>query len=162
MASLVLSPTVSNQPDHRDRVIASLEEENRDLKEQVNLARQELELQRNESSRAVAELRKILLPLHLGLKLIFGEMDAIAPDQGGYSNASTNDKKSAVWESWKQKLGGAAATLIQALLDHGQMNAAQLRVAMKCHINTVYETTAKMKKLGLINNAGGKFSLREL
>lgn len=148
--------------DHRDRIISSLEEENRDLKEQVNLARHEMESQRSESGRAVAELRKILLPLHQGLKLIFGEMDAIAPDQGRYSEAPANDKKTAIWESWKQKLGGPSALLIQSLLDHGQMNAAQLRVAMKCHVNTVYETTAKMKRLGLISNVAGKFSLREL
>jgi len=76
-------PQLSSGPvpvqDHRDRIIASLEEENRDLKEQVNMARRDMESERSEASAAISELRKILSPLHHALKLVFGEIDKIQP-----------------------------------------------------------------------------------
>jgi hypothetical protein len=115
------------------------------------------------AQRTVAELRRQLLPLFQALRAVFGEIDTIAPPESDQSGAAPqSDKKRAVWESWKQKLGGKPAELIDALLDHREMSAVQLRVALKCHIQTVYDTTAKLQKLGLVNKKGGKYSLKEL
>lgn len=73
-----------------------------------------------------------------------------------------NPKVSRVWESWKQKLPGKPAEIIQALLEHGEMNVAQIRVAAHCGQQTVYDVTSKLYKLGLINKNGGKYSLKAL
>ena len=104
-------------------------------------------------------LRKELSGLYQALRAIFGEMDAAGV---AGTPSSVPPTTSAIWESWKEQLPGAPAKLIDALLIHGEMNAVQLRVAMHCHINTVYETTAKMQKMGLLNKNGGKYSLKEL
>jgi hypothetical protein len=102
----------------------------------------------------------VLTPLHEGLCQLFDEMDKVAPGQG--EAAPVNGKASAVWESWKKDLGGKAAEIIDALLVHGEMSVAQLRVAAKCGQQTVYDITHKMNKLGLINRNGGRYSLKKL
>jgi hypothetical protein len=123
---------------------------------------------RNQTGTSVAEIRKILLPLHHALRLLFGEIEKIEPASGGvsggesYSASPVNDKKRAIWESWKKKLGGQQATFIDAILEHGQMTAAQLRGAMHCGKNAVYQAASKLGKLGLVENNGGKYSLKEL
>ena len=60
------------------------------------------------------------------------------------------------------KLGGKQAEFIQALLEHGEMSAIQLKIATRSGQQTVYDTIHKLNKLGLINKNGGKFSLKEL
>jgi hypothetical protein len=158
MSYLALNPV--QVQDSRDRIIASLQEENRDLQDQVAAARRELEAQRSESSRAVAELRRQLLPLFQALRAVFGEIDAIAP-QAANGVYQQNDKKTAVWESWMKKLPGKRADFIQALLEHGEMTGAQLRVATHTAAGSVAGIIHELKKLGLINKNGGKYSLKE-
>lgn len=163
MPQPALNPGPQATPDHRDRIITSLEEENRDLKKQIEAMKLEAQQTNKAVEQGVSELRKILLPLHQGMRLIFAEIDHIVPSGGEtHQVAPASDKKHAVWESWKQKLGGKPADLIDALLVHEEMSAVQLRVAMKCHINSVYECTARLQKMGLVNKNGGKYSLKEL
>lgn len=160
--SLALNPGPQPQPDHRDRIIASLERENAELKGQLSAARAEAESVRHQSDRAVANLRKQLTPLFNALRSVFGEMDAIAPEQDTQQPSAMPDKKRAVWESWKQKLGGKKADFIQALLDHGEMTSAQLRVATRSGTRTVPQVIYQLNQIGLINKNGGKYSLKEL
>jgi hypothetical protein len=137
------------------RTIEKLEQENRELHTSL------IAMQRKVKSmeQGLRGIRRQLEPWHNALGLLFGELD-----EQGISDAPTSvpTRIAGVWESWKQKLGGKSADLIDALLQHGVMNAPQLRVAMKCHINSVYETTAKLQKLGLVNKNGGRYSLKEL
>lgn len=146
--------------DRRDEIIEQLRDENASLRHQVASLKSDLGSVRQENSRATAALRRQLSPLYQALQQVFGELDIIGtPD----SPSLADPRKVAVWESWKTKLGGGKpAELIDALLQHGEMNAVQLRVAMHCHINTVYETTGKLLKLGILSKNGGKYSLREL
>jgi hypothetical protein len=52
--------------------------------------------------RGVAQLREILSPMFNGLKMVFGEIEAM-----GVGETAATPKASAVWESWKQKLSPA-------------------------------------------------------
>lgn len=149
--------------DSRDDRIRQLEDELRRSQRTIADVKEELEMANRRTERAVSELRRQLNPLFQALRAVFGEIDAIAPEELSSATAAPPSRSRGVWESWKEKLGaGKAADLIDALLDHGEMNAVQLRVAMKCHINTVYEMTAKLQKLGLVNKIGSKYSLKEL
>lgn len=101
------------------------------------------------------EFRKRLERIEYGLGIAIGKMSqAVAP--------AGDNRKAAVWESWKQKLGGKQAEFIEALLTHGEMSAIQLKIATRSGQQTVYDTIHKLNKLGLINKNGGKFSLKEV
>lgn len=161
MAQKQLSGAPAPIQDHRDRVIASLEEENAALKERVRLAERDVEIVRHENTRGVGELRRILDPLFNGLKLIYGELDAIEPANGSQL-VRTDDKNNVVWDSWKKKLGGRPAEFIAELLIHGEMTGKQLEVATRCGRKTVAGTIYKLNQAQLINKNGGKYSLKEL
>lgn len=151
----------TSEPDHRDRIIASLEQEIRSLKIELGDARQDAEDARRSAERAVASLRKQLTPVYRAFQMLFGEMDAVAPESD-HSPAPMNDKKQAMWERWKQKLPGKRAEFIQALLDHGEMTAAQLKVATHSGTSTVPQIIHQLNSVGLIQKNGNKYSLKEL
>ncbi len=92
-----------------------------DLREQLRASQRETATARRESSRALAALRKQLHPLHEALKMVFGELDAAGVEDS--ADAPVNPRTSAVWESWKSKLPGRTAQIIDALLLHGEMNS---------------------------------------
>jgi hypothetical protein len=156
MAHLALNPGPQPAQDHRDRIIQSLEQDNRDLREQLRIAESAISTARNESGRAVSEVKNILSPLYQSLCVLFGVMNEVS------SSAPINDKKRAIWESWKQKLPGKRAEFIQALLDHGEMTSAQLKVATHSGTSTVPQIIHELNKLGLIQKNGGRYSLKEL
>jgi hypothetical protein len=160
--NLMLRPQPEHETDNRDRIIAAMEQEIRSLKLELGDARRDAENARHQAERAVANLRKQLTPFFRAMQVLFGEMDAIAPEvDAGYTSAMP-DKKRAVWESWKQKLGGKKAEFVQAMLDHGEMTAAQLRVATHCGTRTVPDVIYALKSLGLVKKNGSKYSLAEL
>lgn len=162
MGSLVVTAPPSLN-DHRDRIIASLEEENRDLKEQVNMARRELESQRSDSLRAVAELRKILLPLHHGLKLVFGEIDAIAPNDGPAMYRSAPDGNGSKWDAIKQRLAPRMREAVDILLMQGSMKRTQLAAALKMdYSNCTKNVVGVLLRQGWLVDNGGNLSLKEL
>lgn len=163
MGSLALS-SGQQAPDHRDRIIASLERENAELKERLREAQQETASVRSESARGAGELRRILSPLHQALKLVFGELDAIAPDsapsQGGDAIPVKNQT---VWDSWKKRLGGTTSKVIDALMTHGELDTAQLAIVTGLDRRTISNTCIyKLNQAQLINKNGGRFSLKEL
>lgn len=150
--------------DNRDHIIEQLQAEVAELNDQLVIAKAETARAQRASGAAVSNLRRQLAPLYQALQAVFGEMEAI-PDTGapaGSTGTATNSKVDAVWESWKRKLGGKAAVFIDVLREHGEMNVAQLRVAAQCGQQTVYDTIAKLHKVGLINKNGGRFSLKQL
>ena len=160
MGSLTLN--AGPQPDHRDRIIASLELENNELKDQLREAQTALGVVRNANSQAVSRLRQQLSPLYQALKGVFGEMAAFEDVPASSAEPQENDKKRAIWESWKQKLPGKRADFIQALLDHGEMTSAQLKVATHSGTSTVPQVIYELNRLGLIQKNGSKYSLKEL
>lgn len=143
--------------DDRDLIISGLRARVRELEEQLHEERGKGAA----VSSGVANLRKQLSPLYNALRAVFGEIDAmgigeIQPHQNGAPRAS------AAWESWKQKLGGKPAEAIDALLLHGEMNAQQLRIHLRCGRDYVYNVVHTLHKASLINKNGGKISLKEL
>jgi hypothetical protein len=167
----LLEGDVIQVPDAKDTRIAELERENRqlrrDLKDAEEHGRDELE----DATRALAALRRQLQPLYRALQGVFGELDAVdLPDAGpgdapqARAAGAGDSRVSAVWESWRQKLGAgsAAARMITALEEHGELSVAQMKVAGKMASQTVYDAASKLSKLGLINKNGGKYSLKQL
>ena len=163
MSLSVLSPL----PDPTKR-LRDLEIENRTLREQLEEKDDELRKERRKREtieRGVSRLREALSPTYNGLQMIFGEIDAMGvTDSGRSSNAaaSPDSRISAVWESWKGRLGEGCAKVIDALLLHREMNTQQLAIATGYHRSTVPSYIYRLTKAGLLNKNAGRFSLKEL
>jgi chromosome segregation ATPase len=147
--------------DPRDAEIRDLAGQVRDLEAQLRDAQREIMQTRRESGNALAALRKQLSPLYRALQAVFGELDAAGVDDT-VPLASTNTRTSAVWDAWKQKLSPACGQVIDALLIHGELNVQQICVAARMGKNTVYGVIVMLKKAGVINKQGGRFSLKQL
>ncbi len=152
---LLESGTSQSQYDEESLLkrIAKLEEELRVLKEA-------LEAQRERNSgilRSHARLRQILDPLFSGLRAVYGELQ-----EGNSTDPARPAQSSDKWEVWKRKLGGKQAEFIQALLEHGEMTGAQLKIATRSGQQTVYDTIHKINQAQLLKKDGGKYSLKEL
>ncbi len=141
------------------REIAGLERELQDAKDEATTAKQAS----SDAIQAIRALRKQLEPLFTSMKMIFGEISRVDAQQAGGSPSpdAVFSGLSPKWEMMKQKLGGRSAEFID-LLQHGEMNAAQLRAAAHCDIKTAYSVIKRMRDAGLLNKNGGKFSLKEL
>lgn len=110
--------------------------------------------------RTLGGLRHQLEPLYNALRMVFGELDNAGVS--GRETTGPSTRVAGVWESWKSKLGGKQAEFIQALLEHGEMTAVQLKVATHTGTSTVPQVIYKLNHLGLINKQGGRYSLKEL
>lgn len=140
---------------------AELIEENRRLKIQVRQLDEALRLERLKEEAAAAgvrELRKILKPLHKALAAVFGEIDAM---QLG-DEATASPRSSAVWDSWKSRLPGAPAKIIDALLLHGSMNQTQIAIATGLSRSNMPTYIHRINKAGLIDKNGNEYSLKKL
>lgn len=131
----------------------------------IRQLREELALER--AKRQVLEeglgsLRSVLTPLYRGLAAVFGELDVLPGAQADVSLSGPNDRTSAVWDSWKSKLGGYSAKAIDALLLHGSMTQAQLRIHVGCATSSVPNIVMALNKAGLIEKDGKKVRLKQL
>lgn len=128
-----------------------------------------------QAKRALASLRKSLSPLYRSLQAVFGDLDlagivdepaqpitAGGPAGAGAVATGVDPRHAAVWASWKERLGAGPANVIDKLLIHGEMTATQLRIACACRLDTVYRNVSILKKAGLINKSGDKYSLKSL
>jgi len=141
--------------------VESLQRELYKRNQQLNEAEEALRQERLKTAaieRGVTELRMVLTPLYQALSHVFGEIDGMGMGDG----ATSTVKHSAVWESWKQKLGGQTAEAIDVLALHGEMNAEQLRIHLRCARTHVYNVISKLNKAGIITKNGGKIFLKEL
>jgi hypothetical protein len=119
--------------------------------------------QADEAKRVLRPIRRQLEPFFNALQVLFGQLDAAGVESAPSANVGAPTSRSAmVWEVWKKKLPGKPADIIQALLEHGEMSVAQIRVAAQCGQQTVYDVTTRLHRLGLINRNGGRYSLKEL
>jgi hypothetical protein len=147
-----------------------LKQEIRRLESELRAARLEIQKANNEAATAIAAvtaLRHQLSPLHRALRAIFGEIDLIAQPEAvqssaGASPVAADSRIAAVWTAWKEKLPGLPARFIDAMLTHGEMNAAQLSIAAPCHRANVSKIIYRLNKAGLINKNGDRFSLKQL
>jgi hypothetical protein len=139
------------------REIVGLERELQEAKDEAAKAKQAAA----DSIHAIRALRKQTEPLYLALKMIHGEISRVDAEQINTSADSVSTGKlSPKMEMMKRSLGGRQAEFID-FLSHGPMTTAQLSAAGKCHRDTVAQVIHKLTRAGLIDKAGGKFSLRE-
>lgn len=106
--------------------------------------------------KSTANLRRQLTPLYRALQAVFGELDAIG---GAEATESATDPR---WLSWKQKLPGRPAEMIDLLLLHGEMNRNQLMAGMRAGKDVVRVTISKLNTAGLLVKNGGRVSLKKL
>lgn len=149
--------------------LAELEAEIRKVRRERDDAMREADRAQEDAHRALSNLRKQLTPLYRALQMVFGELDAAGvSEDGGQPNASPagggNDPRvRAVWDAWKQRLGGTVANGIDALLLHGELDTAQLAIASGLDKRTVTKTVVyKLHAAGLIAKNNGRFSLKPL
>jgi hypothetical protein len=158
MNSLVLNPLP--EPLELDALRVALRDKKlriAELEEQLAAER----AKRMSTERSVEELRGVLLPLYSGLQVVFGHFEEIGVSGNG-SAAPAASAQDAVWESWKQKLGGLTAKAIDALRLHGPMNKGQLRIQLRCATGSVTNIVTALNKAGLINKNGNMIALKEL
>jgi len=157
--SLMLEGTVDTSAE----TIADLEREVQDLKRQLRESRIERDRATAAAAAALTALRRQLTPLYRALQMVFGELDAVPDDAPSSSSQPGGDARTtAVWDAWKERLGGQPAKVIGALQLHGEMNAQQIAIAIGCHRNTVPNIVSKLNRAGLINKNGGRYSLKTL
>lgn len=158
--------------DDRDRQLEELRAENRRLQRVAADAELRADRAQEDAQRALGMLRRQLSPLYKALQAVFGELDAAGvmdaaegpPAQADSSPRpmSADPRVAAVWESWKNKLGGQCAKVIDVLLTHREMNTTQLAIAVGTRRQNIPNLIYKLNQAGLINKNGGRFSLKEL
>ena len=172
-----MSMTLVGVPDHASQ-LRSLQQELYTRNQQLAAAEKmigelESELAREKAKsrsveRGAQKLRQQLSPLYQALGMVFGEIETMGiGDSGESSSPSSSDpRKAAVWDSWVEKLGGKdsfAGKMIVALLQHGALTSKQIAIHIGTkRMQTVYETTLKVNKAGILDKNGDRFSLKEL
>lgn len=160
-AMTIFDPAVgAAHDDERKELIA----ENQRLARALQDANLRADRAREDADRALSRLRGQLSPLYRALQAVFGELDAAGIGEATHAPSAAPDARvKAVWDSWKQKLGGTVAKGIDALLLHGELDTAQLAIAAGVDKRTVTNTIVyKLHGAGLINKNGGRFSLKQL
>jgi len=143
--------------------VEQLRADNRRLRREVTIANGEIARAKAESARALSALRKQLAPLYQALQAVFGELDAASINDGPVATPTSSDPRvSAVWQSWKSRLGEGPAKVIDALVLHGDLNTQQLAIATGYHRTSISKLIYTLNKAGLLNKSGGRFSLKQL
>ena len=135
---------------------------NQQLREELRAAQRETAAAKRESARALGELRRQLGPLYKALQMVFGELDAAGVDEAPAASGPQNARTAAVWQAWKDRVGGQPAKLRAAFLRHGEMTSGQIAVAIQISPKNVAQVVHKLNKLSLIQKNGDKFSLKKL
>ena len=61
----------------------------------------------------------------------------------------------------KRRMPGKPSEFIDLLLEHGPMNVTNFVTLARCSKQTAYNTLSKLSQAGIIQNNGGKYSLKE-
>jgi hypothetical protein len=154
-------------PDDSDRGVRELREEVRGLQQDVERAErayEQAQRQADASKRALVSLRRQLTPLYRALQAVFGDLDeaGVAATDASDGRSAPIPRHAAIWDSWKAKMPGRTAQVIDALLVHGQMNSTQIGIAIGIHRNNVPPLMTRLNKAGLISKNGHFYSLKEL
>lgn len=148
--------------DDRDQHITDLEEEVRDLRKQLSAAKADVSHARDQAARAVFALRKQLSPLYKALQAVFGEIEASGIGNDTSDAPQPTGRTTAIWDSWKKRLGPSAASVIDALMLQPGMNTTQLAIAIGKNRQAIPNIIFALNKAGLIDKNGGRFSLKQL
>jgi hypothetical protein len=140
--------------------IAQLKREKEKLEQDLAHAQMEAKHAKANAEQSVRNLRASLTGLYTGLKQLFGEMDAIAPNADNQDGASpaANTK----WDVWRQRFPGKGAQIIDLLLIQQQMNVRQLCAALKCDPRTLAQYIHKLTKADLVQKNGKDYSLKPI
>lgn len=161
--SIIHAPSILPPPADRS---AELARENQRLRSEVDDLREQLRLSNLANERdaaANAEVRRILQPLYSSLQYLFEQIETTGV--GVNTGRPTPPQNSAVWDSWKQRMGAnsAAAKIIDMLMLHGELTQAQMRIHLGTNrMQTVYDACSKLNKAQLLNKNGDKFSLKQI
>lgn len=142
--------------DPRDTRISELEDELRDLRNELLHAHAATKDAKRDAARALVNLRRQLSPLYRALQDVFGELDAAGTEDT--TSAPSRDK----WDAWKQRLGPGCAKVIDALLLGNEMTVTAIAVSAHMGKRQVYEATSKMGQAGILARNGSKFSLKPI
>jgi hypothetical protein len=137
----------------------------RTLEREVSDAKVEAKRAREDADRALSMLRKQLGPLYRALQAVFGELDAAGVHDELPASAASQQPTARIdprWESWKQKMPGRPAEMIELLLLHGEMNRNQLMAAMHAGKDVVRVTASRLSVAGLLTKNGSKYALKQL
>lgn len=159
--------------DPREEVLQQLSREKIKLEGELASERQkrrtaESDLEDSERERknvleGVQRLRTSLTPLYDSLRLLFGDMEMMGVQDAQAEATPQRATASPVWDSWKAKMGGVAAKIIDLLMLHGELNQEQMRIHVGTNrMQTIYDATRKLNNAGIINKRDGKFSLKPL
>ena len=161
MSNLAMTPFVYERPgvdpekrraqellDERNQVIHDLREELRQERAKVAAMEQ-----------GILAVRELLTPFYRGLRLVFGEIDALGVAD---AQSAVPSRVQAVWDDWKRKLPSGEAKAIDALLLHGRLKTDQIRIHVGCASRTAQNIVAALKSKGLVVKDGAYFSLKEL
>lgn len=120
----------------------------------------ELQSRLRESDAPIVAIRAKLEPFYRLLQALWGDIEQVAPEPtAAASNAAP--QSSPIWDSWKARLPGAPAKIIDALLLHRDASVEQLVVLTGISRKpTIYDAVHRMNKAGIINKNGGRFSLK--
>jgi hypothetical protein len=154
--TLTALPDSHAQIESLQRALREKVERIYDLEEELRQAKAE----RAALGNGVANLRITLAPLYQALQMIFGHIDAMNVSQAAGTPVSAS--KQAVWESWKQKLGGANARAIDILMLHGPMTVSNLRIHLSCAARTAQNVAQKLISTGIARRDNGRIALKEL
>lgn len=166
---LLEGEVIDNGNDVQAGELDRLRSELRGVRHELNDLRDEnaqLNRRLSQTDAPIARLRETLRPIYELLQMVMGEIDAIDPDDvpsAAGASATRPAASSPVWESWKQRMPGAPAKIIDALLLHADASVEQLVVLT--HISrrtTIYEAIRRMSKAGIIDKNGGRFALKKL
>lgn len=145
-----------------DNELQDLRDENRQLRDDLAVARRETLTAKREVAHALGALRKQLAPLYRALQAVFGELDAAGIDTNEAAPQQADSRTAAIWNQWKQKMGGQAAQIIDVLQLHRDMNAQQLAIAIGIHKKNIPQLIYKLNRAGLIAKIGDRYSLKSL
>ena len=150
--------------DVADERIERLERENRQLRRERDDALTDARRAREDANRALKELRRQLSPLYKALQAVFGELDAAGvEDTVAEAVAAGGDPRvTAIWQSWKTRLGPQCGKVIDALLLQPGMNTTQLAIAVGTRRQNIPNLIFKLNQAGLLDKNGGRFSLKAL
>lgn len=144
--------------------VGESENESAPLRRRISQLERLLEESQSAAKEAISEGRAAIKTVQK-LRHAFGPMyEAMRPLFEGLELSESTPSGSGLspkWEMMKSKLGRREVQIID-VLQHGPMNAKQLRAAVHWDIKTVYRVTATMKNAGLLDASAGKFSLREI
>lgn len=161
-----LAKPVSDDADE----MRALRRQNQRMDEELRSLRNELgqaQADKEKQERSLRALRNQLTPLHRALRAVFGEIElAIGEEEfvvpgRGVEVAHHEGRVDPRWQSWKEKMPGRTAEMIDLLLLHKSMGTKALMSAMHCAKDTVYGAAKKLNAAGLLATSQ-PYSLKQL